>query len=172
MAQQLGKIKLMSCAHCGAIGTLNRHDTIYGNDPEAVDKQTIRGRRLWCSNRGRRGGCGKTMSLLFAWILPGHTFTAGALDRLLKRLCMGGSIQAAWEKSRSQAALQSAYHLLQRLRLRMGEIRSALLKICRNPASSQKDPMIATYEHLRRAFSGHESPTAAFQYRLQMAMMG
>lgn len=172
MEQNLRKAKHILCAHCGATGTLNRHDFRYGNDPDKPDKQTKRGQRLYCSNRGNRGGCGRTMCLVFVLILPGHTITANSLDRLLSNLCKGMSIQAAWEKGRINVALQSVYQILKRLRLRIGAIRSHLLKICRSPDSSQRDPLTGTYEHLRDAFPDHRNPTAAFQGHFQTPVMG
>ncbi|MDA0321789.1 MAG: hypothetical protein O2923_03605 [Verrucomicrobia bacterium] len=104
------ELKQARCAHCGCVGTLNRHDTMHGNDLSAADKKTDRGRRAWCSNRGRRGGCGRTMAIVFAHVLPRHGFTAPLLDKLLGGLCAGHSVQAAWENSRLPVALQTVYH--------------------------------------------------------------
>ena len=172
MEHELKKAKHTACIHCGRTGTLNRHDKRHGNDPDSTDKQTIRGQRLWCSNRGKRGGCGKTTCLCFAWVLPNHSMSAPSLGRLLKYLCTGVSIQQAWELSRCPVTLQTVYHILQRLRMRMGEIRSFLIALCRPRKSLHRDPMITTAEHLRYAFSQAACPVEAFQDRLQTPIMG
>ena len=68
-------LKQLRCPGCGAAETLNRHSKLYGNDPHASDGQAQgqRGQRVWCSNRGQRGGCGRTVSLFLAVMLPRHS---------------------------------------------------------------------------------------------------
>ena len=110
-------LKQRRCAECGAQGTLNCHSKLYGNDPASTQGgQAQRGQRVWCCNRGRRGGCGRTFSIFLAEVLPRHTVRAGALWCLLERLLAGGSIQGAVRGLRLPYALESLYHLLGRLR--------------------------------------------------------
>jgi hypothetical protein len=172
MEQVLQTLKQTRCAHCGRVGTLNRHDTLHGNDLAAADKQTERGRRAWCSNRGRRGGCGRTMAVVFVRVLPRHSLTAPLLDKLLGSLRAGRPVQAAWEHSRLPVPVQTAYHLLQRLRGRLPALRSALCSRCAPPASRHSDPLRQTAEHLRRAFAHARHPVEAFQYAFQCPLMG
>lgn len=170
--QVLLNLKQTGCAHCRRIGTLNRHDRIQGNDPAAVNKQMLRGRRAWCSNRGRRGGCGRTMRIMFACLLPRHTIKAKMLSGLLEYLCAGASIKSAWERCGMPVQLQSVYHLVQRLRVRLAAVRSALLSRCPPPDSRHADPLRQTAEHLRCAFPQCECPVAAYQYAFQTPIMG
>ncbi len=172
MQQTLENVKQISCAHCGRVSRLNCHDTLYGNDLSTVDKKTIRGRRLWCSNRDKRGGCGQTMALLFVWVLPRHSFTAPMLDKLLRFICEGISVQAAWEKGGFQLQLQSVYHLLQRFRDRIGPLRSALLNFCTPPESQHEDPLLQTLEHMHCAFPAENNVVECFQYTIQTPIMG
>jgi len=168
----LTKLKQTRCAHCQRIGTLNRHDRLKGSDPAEASKQMLRGRRVYCSNRGQRGGCGRTMRIVFAWILPRHTVKAGMLAGLLKHLGSGGSIKSAWERSRLPLQLQSIYQLVQRFRERLSAVRSALLSRCPPPASLDSDPLLQTAEHLRCAFPSEKCPVAAYQYAFQSPIMG
>jgi hypothetical protein len=170
--QVLKNLKQTRCAHCRRTGTLNRHDRIQGNDLETVDKQTVRGQRVWCSNRGRRGGCGRTMRIVCAGVLPRHSVSALMLGDLLKRLCGGGSIQSAWEQCRLPVHVQSVYHLLQRFRARLDAVRVALLARCAPPGSGHADPLRQTAEHLRCAFPGTGNPVEAFQLAFQVPIMG
>ena len=71
----------------------------------------LRGQRVFCSNRGRRGGCGRTFSLFLAEVLPRHTFPASLLWQLLVRLLAGASLQAAAESLRLPFALETVYRL-------------------------------------------------------------
>ena len=170
--QVLGSLKQTSCAYGRRTGTLNRHDHVQSNDLDVVDKQTVRGQRVWCSNRGRRGGCGRTMQIVFARFLPRQSMNATMLARLLKGLCEGGSIQRAWDQCRLPVHLQSVYHLLQRFRERLDAVRVALLSRCAPPASAHADPLRQTAEHLRCAFPESKSPIEAFQCAFQTPVMG
>jgi len=170
--QVLGNLKQTRCAYCRRTGTLNRHDHVQSNDLEAVDKQTVRGQRAWCSNRGRRGGCGRTMLIVFARLLPRHSVNATMLGQLLKRLCAGDSIQSAWEQCRMPVHLQSVYHLLQRFRERLDAVRVALLSHCAPPTSVHTEALRQTAEHLRCVFPESTNPVEAFQYAFQTPIMG
>ena len=172
MQQTLQNAKQLSCAHCRRVGTLNLHDTLYGNDLDAADKQTMRGRRLWCCKRDNRTGCGRTMTVVFVQVLPRHSFTAVLLNILLTLLCDGYSIQTAWEQAKMPMPLESVYHIMQRFRYRMGQIRSILLKCCGPPTSTSHDPLIQTIEHLLCAFPKEKCAVEAFQYELQTPIMG
>ena len=168
----LGLLKQCRCAHCGRVGTLNRHDTLHGNDLSAVDKKTTRGRRGWCSTRGRRGGCGRTLAIVFVRVLPRHSFMASMVDKVLSGLCAGHSIQTAWQNSRLPVAVQTVYHLLHRFRRRLDALRTALLTRCAPPVSEHTDPLRQTAEHLRCAFAAENSPVEAFQYAFQTPLLG
>jgi hypothetical protein len=172
LGRALESLKQTPCPHCGRVGTLNRHDRLKGNDPEAADKQRERGCRAWCSNRGRRGGCGRTVAMLFEDVLPRHSLRAGTVGKVLAGLCGGHSIQAAWEQSGCRFSLQSVYHLLQRFRRRLGAVRTALHSRGPPPASTHRDPLRQSAEHLRGAFPGASCPVAAFQYVMQAPLMG
>jgi len=170
--QVLETLKQERCAHCRRTGTLNRHDHVQRNDLDRADKQTVRGQRVWCSNRGQRGGCGRTMLIVFARFLPRHSFSATMLGRLLKQLCLGGSIKRASERCRLPVDLQSVYHLLQRFRERLDAIRAALFSRCTPPESMQTDPLRSTAEHLHCAFPSAGCAVEAFQHAFQTPIMG
>lgn len=170
--QVLQNLKQTRCAHCRRMGTLNRHDRIQGNDPDSTNKQILRGRRVWCSNRGRRGGCGRTMRFVFTRLIQRHSVNAKMLSRLLKGLCEGGSVKRVWEENRLPVQLQSVYQLLRRFRDRLDAVRVALLSRCQPPGSHHTDPLLQTAEHLRCAFPGNQNPVEAFQHTFQTPIMG
>jgi hypothetical protein len=78
-----------------------------GNDPERADGQRRRGQRAFCSNRGRRGGCGRTVAICFAGVLPRHSVTTGLLTRLCAGLLTGSSLKAAAEALDAPFALET-----------------------------------------------------------------
>ena len=73
---------------------MNRHSRCLGNDLLTANGQRVRGQRVFCSNRGRRGGCGRTFALVLAEVLPRHTVTAPLLWRWLVSWLAGLSLKA------------------------------------------------------------------------------
>lgn len=104
---------------------------------------------MFCSNRGVRGGCGRTFLLFRAEVLPRHTMTAAWLARWLVRLLAGLSLKAAAEKLRLPFALETFYRLRRRLRRELARLRTVLYGAVSPPPSCQSDPLLQTLEHLR-----------------------
>jgi hypothetical protein len=127
---------------------------------------------VWCSNRGQRGGCGRSFCVFLAQTLPRHTVTAPWLWKLLCRLLAGGSIKAAVEALSPPFALETLYHLLQRLRRRLPELRSRLCREHRAPESAQSVPLLQTAEHLQIVFANVPCAVESFQQRFQRPLMG
>lgn len=164
--------KQLRCPFCGAAETLNYHSKLFGNDPESTQGgQAQRGQRVWCSNRGQRGGCGRSFSVFLADVLPGHTVRGAALWSLLARLLEGSSIKAAFEALGLPFALETLYHLLQRLRGHLAQLRSALCREQKPTASSQTDPLLQSIQHLRCLFAGSGCPVAEFQFHFRRPLL-
>jgi hypothetical protein len=151
---------------------LNRHSKLYGNDPAVINAQALRGQRVFCSNRGQRGGCGRTFSVFLAEVLPRHGVTASWLWQLLQRLLSGSSTQSAAEALGVPFSVEALYHLLQRLRKRLPDVRCLLCRQVPAPDSSQSDPLLQTVEHLQRAFTRAACALSAFQLGFQQPLMG
>jgi hypothetical protein len=165
-------LKQSSCPHCGCAGTLNRHSHSLGNDPTVADGQTVRGQRVFCSNRGQRDGCGRTFMLCLAEVLPRHTLTASLVWPWLVKLLAGLSLKAAVEKLRSPFALETIYRLRRKLRQRLDSLRMRLYREQKPPVSGQADPLLQTVEHLQVAFPRSECPPVDFQLRFQHPFLG
>ncbi len=143
-----------------------------GNDPKATDGETFRGQRVYCSNRGQRGGCGRTFALFLADILPRHTLTASLVWSWLVKLLAGFSRKAAAEKLRLSFALETIYRLGRGLPRRLDALRT---RLCRNqspPVSPRTDPLLQTVEHLQTVFPGSRCPPADFQLHFQQPFLG
>jgi hypothetical protein len=96
-------------------------------------------------------------------VLPRHSFTATLLSQLLVQWLARGCIKAAAETLRLPFALESVYHVLQRWRQRLDEVRSYLCRRRSPPESSQTDPRLQTFEHLQSLFAGSLCPVSEFQ---------
>jgi hypothetical protein len=167
-------LKTRRCPFCNCAESLNQHSILYGNDldGQCADERCVRGQRIFCSNRGQRGGCGRTFPAFLPDALPRFSMTALLLWKLLLGLMSGGSILSAIHKARLPFAEETLYHLLERLRLRLGEIRSRLCQITPAHASSQSDPLLQTVEHFQAAFAKVDCPIQAYQIHFQAALMG
>jgi hypothetical protein len=110
--------------------------------------------------------------LFLAAVLPRHSFTAAGLWSLLAALLTHPSVRAAAHSVRLPFALESVYHLLARLRLRLDGLRSALRRRQKEPASTQADPLRHTVEHLRQVFAQAPCPVSEFQFAFQQPFLG
>jgi hypothetical protein len=88
------QLKQMPCPHCKVVGALIRHGYLRGYDESSSQRQTIRARRIFCSNRQARRGCGRTLSVWCADKIRRLSLTTGCLWRFLHRAA-AGSIGAA-----------------------------------------------------------------------------
>jgi hypothetical protein len=165
-------LKQQRCPRCGKSETLNRHSVLRGNDPVQVRGQCVRGRRVFCSNRGRRGGCGKTFSLVLAEVLPRHTLTASLVWQWLVKRLAGFSLKAAAETLPLPFALETVYQLGRKLRRQLDRLRARLAREQSPPVSVRADPLLQTAEHLRAVFPRSPCPPAAFQLRFQRPFLG
>lgn len=132
----------------------------------------MRGQRVFCSNRGQRGGCGRTFALFLADILPRHTVRASLLWQLLCRLLTGASLKAAAQSLRLPFALETLYHLRRRLRRRLAEVRPLLWQQQKPPTSDDADPLAQTVRHLAALFPSAACPLQEFQRFFARPLMG
>jgi hypothetical protein len=126
---------------------------------------------VFCSDRGRRGGCGRTFSIFFAEVLPRHSVSASLLAQLLTRLCDGTTLKAAAEALHAPWAMETFYRLIRRLRHRLDAVRARLWRTCSPPAGGGSDPLWQTFEHLR-GIAGTDDAVVAFQLRFQQPLLG
>lgn len=165
-------LKQLRCPLCHCSESLNRHSFLYGNDPDLAKGERLRGQRVFCSDRGQRGGCGRTFSVFLADVLPRFTITAVFLWQLLFLLLGDHSVQAAAHSSGLPFADQTLYHILGRLRLRLAILRPRLCQLAGPPPCSHSDPLLQTVEHFAVAFPRADCPLQEFQTRFQEPLMG
>jgi hypothetical protein len=165
-------LKSMGCPFCKYVGALNRHSVMRGKDPEKNEGIIARGQRVFCSDRGQRGGCGRTFPVLFAWALPRHSFTATLVWQAVREWLGGLSIRASWLTVKTPLALDSFYHLLQRLRRRITILRTILSAVSRPPDSRHSDPLLQTFEHMLIVCPKAACPVETFQQRFQSPLTG
>src|ERR1700682_5523221 len=88
------RLKQTPCPHCKVVGMLIRHGYLRGYDESTPQRKTVRARRVFCSNREARRGCGRTFSVWCADKTRRSSVPAGLWWRSLKPPA-AGSIAAA-----------------------------------------------------------------------------
>ena len=88
-------IKLCACPHCRQSGTLIGHGFLRGY-AERGSGLVVRGRRIFCSNRGKRPGCGRTFSVKLGCVLSGFVVRTLTLWCFVQAVLGGLTLRAAW----------------------------------------------------------------------------
>ncbi len=163
------RLKLTPCPHCKVVGTLIRHGFLRGFDESNPQRKTMRARRIFCSNRQARRGCGRTFSVWLADKIRRLSLTTGALWRFLKRAA-AGSICAAIRAVDCHLSDRTMQRLWIRFDRGQSKIRTALSGRCpppELPAEPSRRPAEQVLAHLQAAFPDASCPIAAFQQALR-----
>jgi len=159
------RLKLTPCPHCRTVGTLIRHGTLTSFDDSST-RRTIRARRIFCSNRHRRGGCGRTISVWIADKIRRLSLTTRTVWAFLQR-AIAGSIAAAIRDIKSSRCDRTFRRVWARFRRNQTAIRTALLSRGPPPngpaASSCRTAAAQVLAHLQSTFPDADCPIAAFQ---------
>jgi hypothetical protein len=160
------RLKLTECPHCRAVGTLIRHGSLKGFNDSAPQRKTVRARRVFCSNRHRRAGCGRTVSVWAARCIRRLSLTTPTVWRFLRR-AVAGTIAAAIRATDSPLSDRTFRRVWRRFRLAQSAIRTALFgrgpppPDVAEPSARPADAQVLA--HLRVCFPDADCPIAAFQ---------
>ena len=164
------RLKQTACPHCRAVGTLIRHGYLYGFDDGSPQRRTLRARRIFCSNRNRRPGCGRTFSVWLADKIRRLSLTTRGLWRFLQDAVRGG-ILAAIRAVGCHLSDRTWQRIWRRFDQGQSKIRTALSGRCpppELPAEPAHRPAAAqVLAHLQAVFPNADCPIAAFQHTLQ-----
>jgi hypothetical protein len=164
------KLKQTPCPRCRVIGCLIRHGYLWGKADQGSQRPK-RGWRIFCSDRDRRKGCGKTYSILLARTLRHRMVDAHRLWRLLRGVVEGLSLYAAWDKVASPFCTHTGYRLWQAFTRSQSLIRSMLWRAGRPPGTTCRDSRGELMRHLRAVFPTSVCPVADFQVRFQTGFL-
>jgi hypothetical protein len=162
-------LKQTPCPHCQVVGMLIRHGFVRGFDESSPQRKTVRARRIFCSNRNARRGCGRTFSVWLADKIRRLSLTSAALWRFLHRAATG-SIGAAIRAVDGPLSDRTLQRIWKRFDQGQSKIRTALLGRCPPPeltAQPGQRPAAQVLAHLQAAFPDARCPIAAFQQTLR-----
>ena len=164
----LAKLKTRPCPHCKQVGSLIRHGFSRGYDQKHPRQKTVRARRVFCNNRLRATGCGRTFSVWTADKIKRLFLTADNLWAFLKQAVLTGNQLQAFRDLHSGLSDSAPYRIWKRFHQAQSAIRTALRPLCRPPEIASEEPAALTLAHLEAAFGRHPlGPLAAFQVTLQ-----
>jgi hypothetical protein len=164
----LAKLKTTPCPHCNSVGALIKHGFLRGYDQNHQLEKTVRAARVFCSNRHRASGCGRTFSVWTADRIKQLFLSADSLWQFLSSAVSSGNKRQAFRDLNSGLSDSAAYHIWRRFLNAQVAIRTALASRCQPPKIVSDCPAKLTLGHLREAFKEHSlSPIAAFAVALQ-----
>jgi len=168
------------CPHCNQSGNLCGHGFLYGFSLDGKSR-VKRGRRVLCSNRGHKSGCGRTFSILLPTNLRRHIVSTRLFWIFLSFYLLGGRpLKTAWseamEVQNAIFSLSSGYKLFSRFQRMQSSIRIRLCQRIAPPSPSLSQvcspcPLVETLLHLFSLFALSEDPPAEFQTCFQSGFL-
>jgi hypothetical protein len=169
---QLG---VQDCPLCHQTGALIGHGFLRGY-AECGTEVVVRGRRVFCSNRNLKRGCGRTFSVKLATVLAGFMVRTLTLWLFVCAVLNGLRRRAAWlGVAQNALSLSTGYRLWQRINDAQSSLRTRLSREVSAPPSPSPEPLGQLMAHLAIAVgSGCATDDsdlfAAFQQRLQQGL--
>lgn len=166
------RLKLFACPYCNMRGFLILNGCIYGYTEDASSNMVKRGHRIFCSNRKKRQGCGRSFSMLKSGFIKHFIISAVTVWIFLSSIKQGLSLIKAFRKTGSSMGETAAYRILKRFRNSQARIRTFLTGAKDPPGLKHvKDPVIRTIIHLKSLFPQSPCPVSEFQHCFQTSFL-
>jgi hypothetical protein len=165
--QMTAQLDRARCGHCQRTQLVS-HGFVWkkrlGGLREAV------GKRVFCSNRYQRTGCGRTMQLYLASTLRYLHDAGAAMIALLWALAQGMSVAGAYHHATAVASPRNAYRWWHRLSAQLSVYRSTLVAplVCsdESPAEPVSHPRWALLIQTIAALGQHFGEAVCDQFQL------
>ena len=129
------------CPHCRQHHQFVSHGYIYQKQHQGEPIPV--GRRIICSGRYGRGGCGRTVQLYLSHRIPQWHYGTETLTRFLLALFSGQAILHAYQSATACLDPRHVYRWLNKLLQKLPDYRERLMK----PVASTTDEIPATKNH-------------------------
>lgn len=160
-------ISILQCPHCMKSGFFKRHSKIY----RIFNKSEFNGQRLFCSDRGKNKGCGKTIPILLATYLPSTKFYVSYIWDFFKHYSCDKTIISSWEEAGYNAYVKSPYKFVQKIKQSFSKTKTLLSSICKPPVAQYSKSIFVIYNHLIKAFPHSNNPLKEFIIRFNTSII-
>lgn len=111
----------IQCWNCSKQGQFVSHGFVYKQQHQG--QLRIVGKRIFCSDRNGRSGCGRTLRLYLATELAFLHYSAAVMALFLRALLDGSTIQEAYRAATQTLEPRNAYRWLNKLQRRLIDYR-------------------------------------------------
>ena len=165
---QLGKaISGVQCQHCQCDTQWVSHGFVYKKSHSG--KRDAVGKRVLCSGRGHKGGCGRTIRLYLSSRVPRFQYSVNAFFTFMKTFLLV-SVDIAYQQATGCSSSRHAYRWLNRLYQNIGRYRyriPMLRHAVRKQMSKRLAVLMETVSGLVQQFYSGES----YQYSAQEGLV-
>jgi len=102
-----------ACRHCGQVSHLLSHGFVYKKQCRGDPLQV--GKRIYCSNRGAKSGCGRTWRLYLCEQTPRLHYQCIHFALFVLCLLAGFSIEAAYQRASNTQQSRNGYRWINKL---------------------------------------------------------
>lgn len=141
-----------ACPHCGRVQCLISHGFIY----KKTDTGWLCvGKRVFCSNRRQRRGCGRTCPWYVASVLRFMHYCGSVLFAFVAALAKGMAVEAAFVRATGAFDARQAWRWMDKLEANLSSLRSALRCAplsCGSTLPRRRQWIVQTFEALYAVF--------------------
>lgn len=164
------RLKQASCPHCKQVGFLIRHGYLPVSYEEHGTSKKSRGRRIYCSNRKLRNGCGKTFSAISSAILKGFIISSPTLWMILTKRIQGLNLKKSFDQAGLSFSTSWIYWIWHKWRINQSRLRTFFYSLKTGSFSYQNVcAEIETILYLKAVFPT-PNPIASFQACFQQPL--
>lgn len=91
-----------ACPHCGKSEHSVSHGYLYKQ--VSIDRREVVGKRILCSRRDGRSGCGRTRQWYLADVVPGRQYRLSVFIAFIRALLDGNAVEPAYLKAIGSSA--------------------------------------------------------------------
>jgi len=167
---ELGSTRLgIHCAHCQQDAQWVSHGFVYKKSSGGTFSTV--GKRVICSNRHNKFGCGRTIRLYLAHRTPNFQYPVAAFFAFVKALLASYPIDTAYQQSTGAHSSRNAYHWLNRFLLNTDRYRIQIpfkvIPIQQSSSSHRINVIKETFAGLIEHFDCGKN----YQYKTQQALI-
>ena len=118
----------LNCPHCSQNNQFISHGYLYQYQHLELDSRSIKGKRVICSNRYGRSGCGRTLKLFISNVISCLTYNTLVIAVFLIAWANGTSIQKAYQQATNTLDGRNGYRWIKRCLAKLSSYRVHLKK--------------------------------------------